>query len=579
MVETMADPPDDPHLRDLAGVAELFPYPLPRVRDEAVCTELAESADFVLSRLARGRGALDISIGDLLDSLTVGDRLLQLGFASLGDYSRERLGLPGSTAVKMARFARQLRDRPLLRADVWAGYTTVRAAQAVLPVAIGDDEAHWAVEARGRTVRHLNAQVRGAGASPEGEELMEQWDRVCISLPDELRPPVDESMDIVGRMLGPDTPRWVRVEAVCQDFLGNHPLPEGEGTRPELPAPSMDAEVEAIKRELEEQTAQWAFLDQPPRVVATRSADRDETDPFALDAELQQLIRKRKGWDVWFGRMALIFRHMNGHLFLDFRSFGHYCEERLGMAEHTVQQRVSLERRLHQLPALRAALCSGKLSYEKARLIARGALKGSVDGWIERAPSMTCIELKRALEAAADTQMCAREEFAFVAPPRVTGMLADVFRAVRRVAGRSMSPGECLNFASGEFADTWRGAVPKRDPLMERDLGRCLVPSCSHPAVHRHHIVYVSRGGSDDPSNFACLCLAHHLSGVHKGYIRVRGKAPDNLYWELGLRRDQLPLLAFSPRSRKQPHPQTQRPPAPRPPAAPDRSAGQTATT
>jgi hypothetical protein len=28
------------------------------------------------------------------------------------------------------------------------------------------------------------------------------------------------------------------------------------------------------------------------------------------------------------------------------------------------------------------------------------------------------------------------------------------------------------------------------------------------------------------------LCVAHHLVGVHKGYIRVSGEAPDGLKWE-----------------------------------------------
>src|SRR5207237_10776238 len=34
--------------------------------------------------------------------------------------------------------------------------------------------------------------------------------------------------------------------------------------------------------------------------------------------------------------------------------------------------------------------------------------------------------------------------------------------------------------------------------------------------------------------NLVSLCAAHHLHGVHLGYIRVRGRAPDRLRWELG---------------------------------------------
>jgi hypothetical protein len=30
------------------------------------------------------------------------------------------------------------------------------------------------------------------------------------------------------------------------------------------------------------------------------------------------------------------------------------------------------------------------------------------------------------------------------------------------------------------------------------------------------------------------LCAGHHLHGIHRGYIRVSGRAPDGLAWELG---------------------------------------------
>jgi 5-methylcytosine-specific restriction endonuclease McrA len=72
---------------------------------------------------------------------------------------------------------------------------------------------------------------------------------------------------------------------------------------------------------------------------------------------------------------------------------------------------------------------------------------------------------------------------------------------------------------------------------MERDGGLCTCPGCSKAADHVHHITYRSRGGGDEDWNLTCLCQAHHLHGVHDGYVRVRGAAPDGLEWELGERR------------------------------------------
>jgi len=36
--------------------------------------------------------------------------------------------------------------------------------------------------------------------------------------------------------------------------------------------------------------------------------------------------------------------------------------------------------------------------------------------------------------------------------------------------------------------------------------------------------------------NEIALCAAHHLLAIHEGYMRVTGKAPDRLVWEIGLK-------------------------------------------
>jgi hypothetical protein len=82
--------------------------------------------------------------------------VLRLGFASVGDYARERIGTNASTAQKTQRLARALRSRPLLRAAVRAGEVSI-AAEAVVSVAQGDAEASWVARARRETVRALGA--------------------------------------------------------------------------------------------------------------------------------------------------------------------------------------------------------------------------------------------------------------------------------------------------------------------------------------------------------------------------------------------------------------------------------------
>jgi hypothetical protein len=100
------------------------------------------------------------------------------------------------------------------------------------------------------------------------------------------------------------------------------------------------------------------------------------------------------------------------------------------------------------------------------------------------------------------------------------------------------------------FIDTWKKELATRATpqkrVIDRDQGFCQVAGCSRPAVHAHHVLFRSRGGSDEPANLVSLCAPHHLHGVHRGFIRVYGRAPDGLTWELGCRVGREPLVLFA---------------------------------
>ncbi len=74
--------------------------------------------------------------------------------------------------------------------------------------------------------------------------------------------------------------------------------------------------------------------------------------------------------------------------------------------------------------------------------------------------------------------------------------------------------------------------LPRRVPR-ERDEAVC------HQwvrIVEAHHMRYRSAGGSDDLDNQISLCAAHHLHGVHMGWIKVDRVGPDRIRWQLGVR-------------------------------------------
>jgi hypothetical protein len=180
----------------------------------------------------------------------------------------------------------------------------------------------------------------------------------------------------------------------------------------------------------------------------------------------------------------------------------------------------------------------GRLSYEKARLVAGVADESTVAAWISKAEEMKCIALEREIDAAQEAQACARGDFVVRVPERVGALVSLAFRTARKVAGRWLPPAECLVRLAEHFIETWKEALKEKRTrhrkVRERDEGWCQVPGCSRPADHVHHIVHKSQGGTDDPENLVSVCAVHHLHGLHMGYVRVRGRAPDALVWELG---------------------------------------------
>jgi hypothetical protein len=557
-------------------------------RNDPFREQAAYLVDGLLVRLARGRSALDLAIGDGLASLAVGDRALRLCFSGIGDYARERLGIASGTALGFAALARKLRDRPLLRDAVWRGDVSTRTAEVVAPVAHGAREAAWVARARTETVRALAAAVKremagtredaapvhaervAEGAAPgagRAEERVatspsrggdaewracpsdpddEPWDRIDIRLTPEQRSTLDQAMALAGEVRGATAPKWQRLESICEEYLGAHPVdPRDDELDSAYRTPVNDG-LEEAKEALEKETRRWSFLERVEAFIAPPSPDARDT--LRLDAELRDLAAMRAGWDSLLGHLAMLMKHAGLWRDMGFAKFAQYCEERLGVATRTVEQRAALARRLYSLPALRNALREGRVSYEQARLVADVADERTERAWIERAERTTCIALRREIEGEQDAQMCREEqmcgraELSLRVPRRVAALLAAALRAAASAEGAFLPAGRGLQRIAEHFIATWKPllatrSTPRRRAIV-RDRGFCQAPGCSRAAVHVHHVEFRSRGGGDEEANLVSLCAAHHLLGIHGGLLRVRGRAPDALEWELvGLQR------------------------------------------
>ncbi len=586
-------------LEALAGVARTLQPDQSGRRGSLLRDEAGFLLDGLLVRVARGHGALDLAIGSGLAALTVGDRLLRLGFSRLGDYSRERLGLPGSTAEKLARLARLLGDRPLLQAAVRSGAVSLRKAETIAPLARGADEAGWVERARVETVRALAAEVRAALGDVGEEE--EQWERVvfsgssgeeaqlakapaadgaeggaamAVAVARTPRQSFDEALTVAGTLLGATSPRWQRVEAICQEYLGDHPVEDAEAGSGGAPGSAAGGpfgsaseqlfdharsggQLDRLKGWLEQEYQRWAFLtqfDPAPQEVPVPGSEGvcaggggggggvdspapsvPAVDLVRLDADLRRLRDLRARWDELLGHLAMLLRMHGLWRDMQFLSFGHYCEERLGMSGRAVEQRVALEQRFYWLPDLRDAMRCGRVSYEKARIIANCATEATLAAWLDRAARLTCIALSREAAAQTDAQLCAAGAYDLRLPVRVAILLHEALRAARQSAGRWIRAEEALGIVCDHYLRTWKEAAKQRNTIqrrvLDRDQGCCQVPGCSRAAQQVHHVRFRSQLGATEAQNLVSLCAAHHLHGIHAGYLRVTGRAPDQLRW------------------------------------------------
>jgi hypothetical protein len=55
-----------------------------------------------------------------------------------------------------------------------------------------------------------------------------------------------------------------------------------------------------------------------------------------------------------------------------------------------------------------------------------------------------------------------------------------------------------------------------------------------HQDYARKNPLRCSAGGPDEPWNRTTLCAFHHQRVVHTGLLRIRGRAPEALVFELG---------------------------------------------
>jgi len=519
-----------------------------------------------------------------------------LGYRSLGDYARERLGVGARAVSDWARVWRALAPLPLLREAVVSGEVGFAVARLVVGLATPETESACLETVRGRTVRAVEAIVRAvregerAGAAPATPpagvdpdpavapcEDPCDADRVRVRLGCTMHEKElwHAALELARRMAGQSLPVWGCAEWIAAEAASGLGMPEtqagaetGTGSCTQA-APrgvtGREAQTEAgtatgaeVRTEAGSEAApsEGAVSDRAEREACARgepSAPERGVPAFAgralrppLSPPVERLAR---------GAQHCSAREIDRRL-REVIAFLQRSDLELGrILRQMVDRRLfrevgceSLERyateRLDCSPRTARRLVALARLEHRAPPVAAAFGEGVVSALQASALARVAdrANARAWLERARQVSLRRLEDEVDAAFTHGAGA-AIAFRAPRPVATlfvtmlrRAGSLEKLLVHAITTWLEAGDAFVDYAD--FERDGFRCAVPGCTaRRELQSHHIDFLAAGGADESWNRITLCARHHLRGVHAGVVRIRGRAPSGLVFALGVER------------------------------------------
>ena len=213
-------------------------------------------------------------------------------------------------------------------------------------------------------------------------------------------------------------------------------------------------------------------------VGQTETEAGDTTPPNWREAhrQLQRIARRRAALDAEEARWLLAARFAGVHIELGYGSFLEYLERLLGYAPRTARDRVRVSEALEALPATRAALARGTVSFSAVRELTRVAEPETERAWLAAIEGKTVREIEEAIRGRQPGDQPTAPRDPSIEPRRLELDLAPEVFAAWRLARRHLEDdvGEPLDDSAVVAA------------LCRRVLDD---PPPSRPATHpRHHI-------------------------------------------------------------------------------------------
>jgi hypothetical protein len=361
-------------------------------------------------------------------------------------------------------------------------------------------------------------------------------------------------------MAGEPLPIWACAEAIAAEVASALPpeaKPEGASGPCALEAgrsaqrtphqPAAPNDPESGLRHAAFPRVSWRLGSPVPAPETTRRLAQLAAMPEAcsaheLDVRLRAAVAFLQRLDLELGRLLRQVAERKLYRELGFESFERYVRERLDAAPRTARRLVRLARAEHTAPRVADAFRRGEVSAFQADVLLRVSRPETEARWLALAQRTTL----RRLEAEANAQP--RAAVAFHAPPEVAVLFGSTLERVRCRLGPAAPTWAALEAMLDHAIETWTAAGAQFRDYADfgRDGWRCTVPGCTaRSRLESHHIRFRSAGGADVPENRTTLCWFHHRAGVHEGRVRISGRAPDGLLFELGVRAAGRPLARY----------------------------------
>jgi hypothetical protein len=535
--------------------------------------EVAHDLDVRLRGLSGQEAHCRVLLGRLAGPFLRDRAHRALGFARLNDYTRERLGCSAREVQSLGRVAERLQTLPLIAAAFARGELCWTRLRDLVEVAKPADEEGWLALIRGPGARiaEVAARRRRRARGEDDHQTIDDEPAVTVRLecPRRIRAQWRRVVELARRVCGSDIPMWQVADAVAGEGFSSRSIEPEEPVAAASPADD-----------------EWQIRASPPPLGPTGLPDDatlpddlrrlgegcERLDGFTLDHRLRLVVRALQRIDWETGRLLRQLSARGLYRRLGYPALHHYVASRLAISPRKARALISIECRSREAPVLAAAYRDGVLSWLRVLTLLPVAREEVAEAWVARARTVTLRRLADEVDWALAKRDCGLPGIEILPPPLDAALVrpewqirardgqevadvAIVFPAPASVAvllreaiaaftERGDPPWAGVERLLTHAETTWTALPRHRDPIFERDGWRCAVPACSaRRELQDHHVVFRSQGGDNGRDNRITVCAAHHLHGIHQGRIRARGRAPDALVWELGVRPGRPPLL------------------------------------